>query len=67
MYSAFEGPPGATAMCKYSAFERAVNSTLLPKKPLAQQLPCASALVSKRPPTATVKLEKWGRCQLAIA
>jgi len=54
-------------MCKYSAFERAVNSTLLPKKPLAQQLPCASALVSKRPPTATVKLEKWGRCQLAIA
>jgi len=40
-------------------------SAFLSKGP-QQQRQCVSALLSKGPPTATVKLEKWGRCQLAI-
>jgi len=55
-------PPTATAICRYSAFKGAPIATVMRKYP-AFDFPstaneCVSALLSKGPPRATVKLEK---------
>jgi len=64
-YSAFEKTPTAIVIWKYTDFVKAINSNCNVQVPCfqnsSQYSSCnANTLFAKGPPTAIVKLDKWG-------